>query len=370
MMSGQCAPFGRLAGNDTVYRYSLSGGGLEAHILGYGATLQDLRLAGHAPPLVLGLTRLADYCRHSPFFGASVGRVANRIGGARARIGAQIYQFDRNDNNRHTLHGGRAGSAWRNWRCADLAAAHVTLSTTLPDGDMGFPGRLEVKCTYRLAEEAALEVHFTARSDADTLCGFAHHSYFNLDGRPQIDMHELQIDARAFLPVDGDLIPVGECRDVAGTPMDFRNWQPLLTALPGNRASALRLDHNFCLDAPGPVSPSSAPLGPPPGTAGAGPGNAMRAQRAMRRVAGLRSRASQLEMRVLTNDFGLQVYDGRKIAVPVAGLDGRRYGPHAGIALEPQNWPDAPGHAHFPCAVLKAGEIYRHSSRFEFIRAG
>ena len=327
-------PFGATADGAPVWRTRLAAHGLTADILSWGAVLQDLRLAGTAHPLVLGFPTLAAYEQAPGCLGAIVGRLANRIAGGRAPIAGRAHAFDRNEAGRTTLHGGREGTGTRPWRIEAWSESALTLALTLADGHMGFPGRLDIRATYALAEGPALSLDIEAGTDAETLCGLAPHSYFNLDGRADIAGHSLRIAAETMLPVDDDAIPTGEIRPVAGTAFDFRTARAIPAAAPG-------IDHNFCL---------------------------AEARGALRPVATLR--AGGLAMTLETTEPGLQVYTAATLDTSAhPGLTGRPYGPFAGIALEPQCWPDAPNQAWAAQAGLAPAAHYRQRSVFRFAEA-
>ena len=325
-------PFGTLPDGGRVERITLQGGGLSARFLTWGAVLQDLRLAGHAPPLVLGLESLDDYLAHSRHFGATVGRCANRIRDGRCTIAGRPAQLDRNEGVRHHLHGGTDNAGRKLWRVVAHAPDALRLALTLPDGHMGYPGTLQIEAAFTLAGDGVLNIEYTARTDGPTLCNLAHHSYFDLDGAGDARGHALRIAADAYLPVDDDKLPLGAPAPVAGTGFDFRAPR---------RLRGEPLDHNFCLaDRRG----------------------------ALREVAMLEGRDG-VKMALHTTEPGLQVYDGHNLDVPVPGLAGQRIGPHAGIALEPQVWPDSPNHPDYPQALLRPGETYRQHTRLVFGRA-
>ncbi|MBZ8134960.1 aldose epimerase family protein [Afifella sp. IM 167] len=332
--------FGTTEEGEEVRRIAISGGGLTAHILTWGAVIQDLRLAGHAPPLVLGFESFADYPAHSPHFGALAGPTANRIADARFAIDGTAYQLDRNFLGRHNLHGGSAAFGKRNWQVADAGADFVTLVVVSPDGEAGYPGRLETFCTYRLAADGALRVELRATTDRPTLCNLAQHSYFNLDdgGATPILDHRLEIEAGTFLPVTDELIPTGKILPVAGTVLDFRKARPIRCEEGGEQVI---YDHNFCLaEARGPL----------------------------RRVATVTAARSGLRLDVATTEPGIQFYAGHKVKPPVPGLEGIRYAPWSGLCLEPQIWPDAINHEGFPSPILRPGETYDQISEFRFAR--
>lgn len=319
---------GPLPDGREVHRVVLRGGRLTAHVLTLGAIVQDLRLEGVAHPLVLGCARLQDYLGAGRYLGAIVGRFANRIGGAGFAIDGAAYRTDANFRDRHTLHGGTGGTDQMIWQIEALAADRVSLGLCLPDGHMGFPGALRISVQIALADDA-LAVTLLAQADAPTPCSLTHHGYFDLDGSGDIRDHVLRIAADRYLPVDDDLIPTGEIAQVAGTRFDFRTARPI---------GQTGYDHNFCL--------SDRP-------------------RSLRPVAWLEGR-SGVAMQVETTACGLQLYDGAHLA-DLQGLDGRRHGPHAGLALEAQHWPDAPNRKGFPDAILLPGQVYSETTRYRFL---
>ena len=312
-------------------RHRIEGGGLVAHILSYGAVLQDLRLEGHEPPLVLGFESFAPYLTDSPYFGAIAGRCANRIGKGQFEIDGKPYQVDRNFNGEHHLHGGSAGVGKRNWTVEDVAPDRITLRIELANGEMGYPGKMTARCTYACLDDGFFDLQIEAVTDAPTLCNFAHHTYWNLDGGLNTDDHVLQVDADRMTVVDAKFIPTGESRDVTGTRYDFRAERPI--------REKVFIDHNLCLTGE---------------------------RRALRRVGSLRSLKSGVTMEIRSTEPGLQVYDGFKLEVKPKGLGGRNYGANSGLALEPQIWPDAINHEGFPNAILRPGETYKQHTQFAF----
>lgn len=330
--------FGTTAAGEVVQRFTISGGGLTARVINWGAAVQDLRLDGHDAPLVLGFERFDDYAQFSPYFGAVPGRYANRIAGGRFTIAGKEYQADTNFLGKHTLHGGSKGFGKRVWDVALHGEDFVTMTLHSPDGDMGFPGALDVSCTYRLKIPGTLSIELTATTDEPTLCNLTNHSYFNLDdgGGSDILGHRLRLNAAAYLPIDGELIPTGVVQPVAGTPFDFRQARPIAHQTDG--AQTL-YDHNFCLAA---------------------------AHGHLKQAAWAQGAKSGVEMEMWTTEPGVQFYAGGKVARDQEGLGGRRYQNYAGFCLEAQVWPDSPNHPYFPQAALWPGEIYRHTTEYRF----
>ncbi len=219
--------FGVMPDGGVVERHRIEGGGLVAHVLSYGAVLQDLRLEGHDAPLVLGFEEFAPYLTDSPYFGAIAGRCANRIGEGQFEIDGVAHQVDRNFQDRHHLHGGRAGVGKRNWTIESTAADRLTLRIELADGEMGYPGNMIARVTYACLAGGVFDIQISAQTDASTLCNFAHHTYWNLDGGTTTDDHEMQVDADHVTVVDAGFIPTGQSNDVTGTRYDFRKMRPI-----------------------------------------------------------------------------------------------------------------------------------------------
>nr|WP_275785700.1 aldose epimerase family protein [Rhizobium gei] len=330
--------FGHLPSGEPVHRLVLQGGGLTAHILTWGSVIQDLRLDGHKAPLVLGFENLADYLAHSPYFGATPGRNANRIGGGRFAIDGETFQLELNEKGVTHLHGGSDGIAKRLWSVVEQAQDRVVLQIVDPDGRAGYPGNCTITCTYTLFEGGVLAVAYESTADRATICNVCQHSYFNLDGTADALGHDAMIAASHYLPTDERQVPTGEIRPVDGTVFDLRAMTPLRRQMEGDR---IGYDHNFCLaDARGPKQS----------------------------VALVRSVNSGVSLEVRTTEPGVQFYTGFKVNVGVPGLDGRRYGPFAGFCLETQIWPDAVNHANFPQAVLRPGETLRQETDYVFSR--
>ncbi|MEH6647863.1 aldose epimerase family protein [Sulfitobacter sp.] len=304
----------------------ISHGGLSAYLLFFGATLQDLRLQGTDHSLTLGYPDFEPYLKNSNYIGSAIGRVANRISGASACLDGDNIALDPNYLGRHHLHGGSGGSSHRNWRVLEPSQNEVVCGDVLPDGHMGFPGNLTVLASFSIADGHAFTITYKGRTDAVTLCNFAPQFYFNLDGSADVRHHQLSVAADHILTVDHEGIPSGDTAAVDGTPFDFRSSRPLAK---GKEITSI--DHNYCLDNQGPEGAT---------------------------VAKLSSLFSGISPNIQTSEPGLQVYSGSGISHPSTVQA------FAGIALEPQIWPDAPNHPHFPTAMLRPGEMRRQRSRF------
>jgi aldose 1-epimerase len=339
--------FGRADGQDVHEVTLASRAGAQAKILSWGAVVRDFTVPDGAAgqKVVLGFDRLENYLLHSPHFGAMAGRFANRIAHGRFRLDNRQYQLETNEAGRHALHGGSRGFGARPWRLEGADAHAVRLRLVSPAGEGGYPGRLDTICTYRLLEPAILRLEIEATADAPTIVNLAHHSYFNLAQHgadvPSVLDHHLAVNAQFYTPVDAELIPTGEIRAVAGTPYDFRTARPL------RNPEHLAYDINYVLaDIAGDQDGGLA------------------------LAAALHAPSNELSLSVFTSEPGLQVYDGAKLAVPCAGLDGARYARHAGLCLEPQRFPDSPNRRHFSAARLDPDEIYRQTTEYHVLRRG
>jgi aldose 1-epimerase len=328
-----------------VELYTLASGGLEATIATYGGILVALRAPdrrGILADVTLGFDELAPYLTNEPYFGALIGRYGNRIAGGRFQLDGATYTLARNNGPNH-LHGGPRGFHTVVWsaepRAGDGAAA-LTLRYTSPDGEEGYPGTLAVAVTYTLAG-GELRLDYTATTDRATVVNLTNHTYFNLAGAGDILGHELRLLAGRFLPVDATLIPTGELRPVAGTPMDFTRPAPIGARLDAADEQLRRAnggyDHCWALDSGGGALALAAEVFEP---------------------------ASGRTLQVLTTQPGVQFYTGNFLDGRITGKGGRAYAKHAGFCLETQHFPDSPNQPAFPTTVLRPGETYRQTTIF------
>ncbi len=326
-MTGAAEHFGTAPDGGAVMRLRLARGGTRAAVMTWGASLQDLRRDGIGHALVLGSPDFPPYLDELRYFGAIVGPLANRITGARFSLDGKVHQLTPNEGRRTTLHGGPEGFGQQNWRIEAASDHHCTLALEHPAGRGGFPGNLTLRATYTLEQDGALRLEITGSTDAPAVLGPAFHGYWNLDGRPDLSGHSLQVDADRYLPVDYRKISTWP-EPVEGTAFDLRR----------PRAPPPQLDHNFCLaEARGPLRPVA------------------------------RLEADGLRLVLETTEPGLQVYTGAQLGGGTApGHHGAPHGANAGIALEPQPWPDAPNRLLFPSARIDPGEAYLQVTRFSF----
>ena len=313
--------------------------GCSARFVEVGAALVSLSVPdrdGVFDDVTLGYDEAGRYVDDSWYFGAVVGRCANRIEGGRFELAGRSYQLPTNDGEHH-LHGGRVGfdtRAWAGELVDDPRGPSVRFSRVSPDGEEGYPGTLSVSVSYTLTGDGELITEMTATTDAPTLCGLVQHAYWNLSGHASgsIAGHELVIEADRYTPSGPKRVPTGEVVGVEGTPLDFRVAKPIGPELARVGADPTGLDHNFEV------------RGEPT---------------ALRPVARLYDPASGRVMRVLANQPGVQVYSGNFLD-GVAGKGGATYGRYAGICLETQTFPNAVNQPGWVSPVLRPGETYRH----------
>jgi aldose 1-epimerase len=354
-------PFGSLPDGRAVSLYTLEvPGGWRAEITDYGAILTSFQVplaaGADAKPVdvVLGCDSLAGYVAGHPYFGATCGRVSNRIAGGTFDLDGKRYTLARNNGDNH-LHGGVVGFDKKLWkatpRLSDRGPA-VDFEVVSTDGDEGYPGGVKAKVTYTLTPDGELWVEMSATTDAPTIINMVHHSYWNLAGHAAgtIGDHELTVAADTYLPVDAGSIPTGEFAEVAGTPFDLRpERQPrprLAAAIAGLRPSADGkspggIDHNFVI-------------------------RGWKPDGSLRSVALLRDPASGRTLEVLSDQPGIQVYTGNYLDGSVKGKGGVAYGKQAAVCLETQKYPDAIHHPDWPSIRLEPGQTYRHTMVHRF----
>jgi len=316
--------FGTLSDGTPVHRWPLERAGVRVRVLSYGGIVQSAEVPdrdGHTADVVLGFADLDGYVAHpEPYFGALVGRYANRIAGGRFPLDGRTYALAPNEGP-NTLHGGARGFDKRVW---DVTAVEegVRLSRVSPHGEEGFPGRLEMSVTYTLDGSGALRIVYEAVTDAPTVLNPTNHSYFNLSGSGHAGGHELRLAASRITPVDAGLIPTGGFDDVTDTRFDFRRARKVGSGY----------DHNYVLD--------------------------KGVTDAAEEVAELYDPASGRVLTVATTEPGLQLYTADHLGEPFA--------PGDGIALETQHFPDSPNRPGFPSTVLRPGEVFRSETVYGF----
>ena len=334
--------FGVLPNGETASLYTIQSGQLTAEISDLGATLVKLFVPdwdGKLSDVVLGFDDPKAYCESGTFFGAVVGRNANRTGGAAFTLKGKSYQLDKNDNGENNLHSGFDFYKNRIWDVLQVTENAITFGLESPHGDQGFPGNAKIRVKYALEQGNTLRITYTAVSDQDTVFNFTNHSYFNLAGhdKPEKAMQQrLAMPARFFTPADEAYITTGEKREVAGTAMDFRIPKAIGRDIDKEEAP-LRLqggyDHNFEVFA----NPCAILSDPDSGRT----------------------------MAVSTDCPGIQLYSGNFLEGET-GKGGVSYCRRGGVCLETQFYPNALNHPHWPQPVTRAGEQYRSETSFVF----
>ena len=341
--------FGTMPDGAKVDAFTLTNAhGVEARIITYGAIVVSLKApdrSGRLDDVVLGFDTLEGYLTRSRFFGAVVGRYANRIANARFTLDGHTYELAAN-NGRNHLHGGRRGFDKVVWKAEPFERdgnVGVTLTHVSPDGDEGYPGTLTAHVTYTLTPRDELIVDYSATSDKATVVNLTQHSYFNLAGEGHGDIlrHQLTIDADRFTPTDDTQIPTGEIVPVDGTPFDFRKPSAVGARIDADDEQIRRgkgYDHNFVL----------------------------RSNGDLRHAARLADPSSGRTMDVATTEPGVQFYSGNNLDGSAIGKNGHAYGRRGALCLETQHFPDSPNHANFPSTRLEPGKEYRSRTVFTF----
>lgn len=336
--------FGLMPDGERIQIFSLDNDqAMEVRIINYGGIIASIKVPdrdGKVDDVVLGHDSLEGYLNRSRYFGALIGRFANRIARGRFTLSGIGYQLAINNGHNH-LHGGVRGFDKIVWE-AQVIDEGVQLNYLSKDGDEDYPGNLSATVTYRLNDANELRIDYYATTDRDTIINLTNHSYFNLAGRGTILNHELQIEADAFTPIDETLIPTGEIRNVKGTPLDFTS-PTAIGARIGNHDQQLRFaggyDHNFVLRGdPGRLRTAARVYEPQTG-----------------RV-----------MEVFTTQPGLQFYSGNFLDGTLVGKSGRAYTKNSGCCFETQHFPDSPNQPHFPATVLRPDEKYHHITIYRF----
>jgi aldose 1-epimerase len=343
------APFGR-AGDGPVEIYTLTNvHGIEARIMTYGATIVSLKTpdrTGQLKNIVLGFDTLDPYLAGVPYFGATVGRFANRIANGRFMLDGKTYQLAQNDGV-NSLHGGRQGFDKRVWSANTIESAHgavLKLTYVSAAGEEGYPGTLTAHATYRLGDDDTLAIEYEASTTAATPVNLANHAYFNLTGDPThtVLSHVLTLNADRYTPVDATLIPTGELRPVAGTAFDFRTPSAIGSRINESDEQLQRghgYDHNWVLNQEEPG--------------------------AMTRAALLQDPDSGRSLEIRTTQPGLQFYSGNFLNGKPAG-GGSVYQYRTGLCLETQHFPDSPNQPSFPATILRPGQVYSEKTILAF----
>ena len=323
--------------------------GMQVSITNYGGRIVSLLVPdreGKLRDVVLGFDNLEDYYpeRNETDFGASIGRYANRIKDGRITIDGKEYQLPQN-NFGHCLHGGTRGWQYQFYNAVEVTENSLKLERISPDGDQNFPGNVKAYVTFTLTDGNALDIQYEATTDAPTVINMTNHAYFNLSGDPanhSICDDELYINASAFTPVDNTFMTTGEIWPVEGTPMDFRTPKLIGQDIDADYEQLRNghgYDHNWVLDSACDDTVVAAELYCP---------------------------ATGIDLKVYTDEPGIQVYAGNFLDGTVTGKGGVVYQRRTAICLETQKYPDTPNKPEWPSALLRPGETYTSHCVFEF----
>ncbi len=343
----QTEQFGRLTNGTEAKRFTIvNRNGMKAVLTDLGANLLELWVpdrTGSLRDVVWGYETAEGYEHNPTGFGSTIGRNANRIGGAEVTIGGVRYPLEKNNNGLHNLHSGTKGYNKRMWQ-ARVEYQGVEFTLISPDGDQGFPGNAEIHVTYTLTDENELKIRYRAAADRDTIFNLTNHSYFNLEGEESDSVlgQIAWIDADFITPVaDSRAIPTGEIRPVKGTPMDFTSPKPIGKEIDADYDQLIYgggYDHNYVLNRQG----------------------------TFRSAASLYSEQSGIWMEVWTDLPGLQFYTANFLDGETGGKRGRVYGRRSAVCFETQYYPDAGHHPNFPSTVVPAGKQYETQTVYAF----
>ena len=338
--------WGKTVDDEPVQLFTLRNqSGTTVKVTNYGLIITEIITAdrqGNFNDIVLGFDNLDQYLKGHPFFGAIAGRVANRIARGRFTLDGHEYKLAIN-NGPNSLHGGLKGFDKKVWSAKILPATEngqgIQFHCISPDGDEGYPGRLESTVTYTLTDDNELRIHYRAATDKATPVNLTNHSYFNLGGGPDVLGTEIFLAADSYTPVDASLIPTGEIAPVKGTALDFTTPQKLGARIQQLKPNPGGYDHNFVLNNGGKSFALAARAHEP--TDG--------------RV-----------LEVWTTEPGIQLYTGNFLDGKQIGVGGGRYVQHSGFCLETQHFPDSINQPAFPSVVLRPGDIFDSTTAFRF----
>ena len=351
-MAIQKSDFGKTSDGTPVDAYTLTNSnGVVAKVITYGATLTELHvpdIKGVSADVVLGFAGMSEPSGYlspkDPYFGATVGRYANRIAKGKFTLDGKEYTLALN-NGPNSLHGGKKGFdkvVWKAEPVPNSDGESVRFTYTSADGEEGYPGTLTTTVTYSLTDKNELILDYKATTDKDTVLCLTNHTYFNLAGEGSGDVldHVVVLNADKFLPVDDTLIPTGELKDVKGTPLDFTNPTPIgqrIDQVPGGPPKGY--DHCYVVN----------------GQAGT-----------LRPAAKVTDPKSGRVLEMLSTEPGVQLYTGNFLDGSVIGIGGKTYPQHGAFCLEAEHYPDSPNHPAFPSVVLKPGETYTQTTVYKF----
>ncbi|WP_329742014.1 aldose epimerase family protein [Dyella sp. A6] len=354
--TAQKSLFGTLPDGRAVDAVTLDNGhGIRVRVITFGARVQSIVTPdrnGHPADIALGYGSLEGYLGKRQFFGATVGRFANRIAKGRFTLDGKTYQLPTNDGP-NSLHGGTKGFDMQLWKILSIKqgkAASVSMRYVSPDGDQGYPGTLTVTATYTLYPDDRLTIDYQATTDKPTIVNISNHTYWNLNGEGSgtVFNQRMMIPAAQITPVDATQIPTGAFRDVAGTPFDFRKAKPIGADIHDGHSRQLLIglgyDMNWVISRQASAKP--------------------------RLVARIVSPSSGRVLSLYSRKPGLQFYSGNFLNGSTVGISGHTYRQGDAFVLEPQLFPDTPNHPNFGSARLNPGQVYRNRITYRFSTVG
>ena len=339
-------PYGKLQDGTEISMYTLANGKASMTLIDYGGIILSLEVPdkdGNLVDVVLGFDSLRAYEQSNPFFGALVGRYGNRIANGRFTLDGKVYELVKNNNGNH-LHGGTKGFDKVVWKVEEISSEDgtaVKLSYLSKDMEEGYPGNLNVEVIYTLTNDNTLKFDYKATTDKKTVVNLTQHTYFNLNGgKTDILSHEMMLNADKFIPVNEALIPTGEIRSVANTPMDFRKPTKIGERI-NSEYEQVRFgrgyDHTWVLNG-----------------------------ERLKLAAEVYEPMSGIKMTVHTTEPGVQFYTGNFLDGTLTGKNNVVYHQRTGFCLETQHFPDSPNQSNFPSVILEPGATYSTQTTYKF----
>ncbi len=339
------SPFGKMPGGEAVEIYTLTNAhGVKARITTYGATLTQVYVpdkSGKMGNVVCGFDNLEAYTKATAYFGATVGRVANRVAKGRFKVDGKAYKLAVN-NGPNSLHGGLKGFDKRVWKATPMTSGEgsaVKFTYTSKDGEEGYPGNLSVAVVYTLTNNNGIKIDYTATTDKATPVNLTNHSYFNLAGSGDVSDHELMLNAASYTPSDETLIPTGAIKPVKGTPLDFTTMHKIGDHILDVGSDPTGYDHNYVINGGGHSLTLAAKAHEP---------------------------TTGRTLTMYTTEPGVQFYTANFLDGTLTGTGGVNYNQHGAFCLEAQHYPDAINHPNFPSVVLRPGQTYHQTTEYIF----
>jgi aldose 1-epimerase len=342
--------FGKLKNSKSADLFTFTNdNGMTVSITNYGGIITKIMVNdtyGNPQNVALGFDSIDDYEKNNYYFGATIGRYANRISGGKFSINGKSFKLEKNNGNNH-IHGGKVGFdkvVWKAETFKDGKTIGLILNYSSKDGEGGYPGKLSCKVIYTITNKNEIEITYEATTNKDTICNFTNHSYFNLKdgGKTSILDHEIKINADYFTPIDEESIPTGKLRSVSGTPFEFSSLRligDLIEEDDPQIQNGKGYDHNFVIR----------------GDAGK-----------LRKAATVIQQTSGIVLDVETTEPGMQFYTGNHLENSIKGRGNTIYDCRNGFCLETQHYPDSPNKPHFPNTILKTGEKFTSKTIYRF----